>query len=165
MELIHGEPEEPPSCHTATTLLTKPHRRINSTLPVTAPGFGALTARLERFPVGPATRAFRKRYFPEAELAEPRGFVRAAATNPHSRGHRISEDAGRGRRSARRGWPHRSARPRASLSGSRPVPRHRFLLDLLPLLHALAHGRRARRGIFLQPAAMGGGARLHRVAS
>jgi len=70
MELIHGEPEEPPSCHTATTLLTKPHRRINSTLPVTAPGFGALTARLERFPVGPATRAFRKRYFPEAELAE-----------------------------------------------------------------------------------------------
>ena len=71
MNLIPGEPEEPPSCHTATTtLLTKPHRRINSSLPVTVDGFGALSARLERFPVGPVTRAFRKRYFPEVELAE-----------------------------------------------------------------------------------------------
>ena len=70
MDLIHGEPEEPPSCHTATTLLTKPHRRIHSSLPVRANGFGALTARLERFPVGPATRVFRKRFFPEVELAE-----------------------------------------------------------------------------------------------
>ena len=33
MNLLPGEPEEPPSCHTATTtLLTKPHRRINSSL-------------------------------------------------------------------------------------------------------------------------------------
>jgi len=71
MNLIPGEPEEPPSCHTATTtLLTKPHRRINSSLPVTVDAFGALSARLERFPVGPVTRAFRKRYFPEVELAE-----------------------------------------------------------------------------------------------
>ena len=70
MDLIHGEPEEPPSCQTATTLLTKPHRRIHSSLPVRANGFGALTARLERFPVGPATRVFRKRFFPEVELAE-----------------------------------------------------------------------------------------------
>jgi len=71
MNLIPGEPEEPPSCHTATTtLLTKPHRRINSSLPVTVDAFGALSARLERFPVGPVTRAFRKRYFPAVELAE-----------------------------------------------------------------------------------------------
>jgi lysine 2,3-aminomutase len=71
MDLIHGEPEEPPSCPTATTtLLTKPHRRINSTLPVTAHGLGALSVRLERFPVGPVTRAFRRRFFPEVELAE-----------------------------------------------------------------------------------------------
>ncbi|HSB60036.1 MAG TPA: KamA family radical SAM protein [Methyloceanibacter sp.] len=70
MDLIHGEPEEPPSCRTATTLLTKPHNRINSTLPVTAHGLGALSVRLERFPVGPTTRAFRKRFFPEVELAE-----------------------------------------------------------------------------------------------
>ncbi|MGA8433814.1 MAG: KamA family radical SAM protein [Methyloceanibacter sp.] len=39
-------------------------------MPVTVDGFGALSARLERFPVGPVTRAFRKRYFPEVELAE-----------------------------------------------------------------------------------------------
>jgi lysine 2,3-aminomutase len=71
MNLIPGEPEEPPSCHTATTtLLTKPHRRINSSLPVTLNGFGAPFARLERLPVGPVPRAFRKRYFPEVELAE-----------------------------------------------------------------------------------------------
>jgi lysine 2,3-aminomutase len=71
MNLIPGEPEEPPSCHTATTtLLTKPHRRINSSSPVTAHGLGALSVRLERFPAGPATRAFRKRFFPEVELAE-----------------------------------------------------------------------------------------------
>jgi len=71
MNLIPGEPEEPPSCHTATTTLpTKPHRRINSSLPVAAHGLGALSVRLERFPVGPVTRVFRKRYFPEVELAE-----------------------------------------------------------------------------------------------
>ena len=69
MNLLPGEPEEPPSCPTATTtLLTKPHLRINS--PVTAQNLGVLTARLERFPVGPQTRIFRKRYFPEVELAE-----------------------------------------------------------------------------------------------
>jgi lysine 2,3-aminomutase len=71
MHLLPGEPEEPPSCQTATTtLLTKPHLRINSHSPVTAPSLGALTARLERFPVGPQTRAFRKRYFPDIELAD-----------------------------------------------------------------------------------------------
>ena len=70
MNLLLGEPEEPPSCQTATTLLAKPHLRINSKSPVTVPPLGALAARLERFPVGPLTRAFRKRYFPEVELAE-----------------------------------------------------------------------------------------------
>lgn len=70
MNLLPGEPEEPPSCQTATTLLTKPHLRINSHSPVTAHGLGALTPRLERFPVGPTTRAFRKRFFSEVELAE-----------------------------------------------------------------------------------------------
>ena len=70
MNLLPGEPEEPPSCQTATTLLTKPHLRINSHSPVTAHGLGALTSRLERFPIGPTTRAFRKRFFPEVELAE-----------------------------------------------------------------------------------------------
>jgi len=71
MNLLPGEPEEPPSCPTATTaLLTKPHLRINSHSPVTAQSLGALTARLERFPVGPLARAFRKRHFPEVEPAE-----------------------------------------------------------------------------------------------
>ena len=71
MNLIPGEPEEPPSCHTATTtLLTKPHRRINSSSPVTAHGLGALSVRLERFPVGPATRAFRKRFYPAIDAAQ-----------------------------------------------------------------------------------------------
>lgn len=71
MHLLPGEPEEPPSCHTATTtLLTKPHLPINSHLPVAGQGLGALTARLERFPVGPQTRAFRKRYFPEIDLLQ-----------------------------------------------------------------------------------------------
>ena len=68
MNLLPGEPEEPPSCQTATTLLTKPHLRISSQLP--AQSLGALAARLERFPVGPLTRAFRKRHFPEVEAAE-----------------------------------------------------------------------------------------------
>jgi lysine 2,3-aminomutase len=68
MNLLPGEPEEPPSCQTATTLLVKPHLRISSQLP--AQSLGGLSARLERFPVGPPTRAFRKRHFPEVELAE-----------------------------------------------------------------------------------------------
>ena len=217
MNLLPGEPEEPPSCPTATTsLLTKPHNRINSHSPVTAQSLGALTARLERFPIGPLTRAFRKRYFPEVELAEwndwrwqarrrirtlaelerifvlsederdaveppprlaagrhhallrepdePRRCARAAPPHPHPGRHRICEDAGRGRRPARRGRPQRRARPRAPLSRPRAVPGHRLLLDLLPLLHALAHGGRARRRLFLQPAAMGAGARLYRRA-
>ena len=99
------------------------------------------------------------------EPDEPRGRARAAAAHAHPGRHRISEDARRGRRSARRGRPYRGTWSRAPLSGPRAVPGHRLLLDLLPLLHALAHGRRARRRLFLQPPAMGGGARLYRGAS
>ena len=103
-----------------------------------------------------------------ALLCEPdgaRGCDRAAPPHPYPGRHRISQDAGRGRRSARRGRPQRGARPGAPLSRPRAVPRHRLLLDLLPLLHALAHGGRGGRRLHVQPAAMGGGARLHRRAS
>ena len=71
MTLLFGESEEPPSRPQAThQLLTKSHASINHLSTVTAPPLGALSARLERFPVGPVTRAFRKRHFPEVELAE-----------------------------------------------------------------------------------------------
>ena len=44
----------------------------------------------------------------------------------------------------------RRAGARAPLSRPRAVPHHGLLLDLLPLLHALAHGRRSgRRVLFL----------------
>ena len=67
--LLPGEPEEPPSRSATPQLLTKPHFSINSHSPVTAQ-FGALTARMERFPLGPLTRAFRKRFFPEVDPAQ-----------------------------------------------------------------------------------------------
>jgi lysine 2,3-aminomutase len=71
MDLLLGEPEEPPSRPTAAHhLLTKAKAPINCLTPATAPRLGALAARMERFPVGPATRAFRKRYFPHVEAAE-----------------------------------------------------------------------------------------------
>jgi lysine 2,3-aminomutase len=69
MNLLPGEPEEPPSCHSATTLLTRPSHSVNSS-PAPASNLGALTARLERFPVGPVTRVFRKRFYPGTELHE-----------------------------------------------------------------------------------------------
>jgi lysine 2,3-aminomutase len=68
--LLPGEPEEPPSRSATPQLLTKPHFPINSHSPVTAQQFGALTARMERFPLGPLTRAFRKRFFPEVDPAQ-----------------------------------------------------------------------------------------------
>ncbi len=115
---------------------------------------------------GPASGLAAARH--HALLCEPdgaRGRAGAAPAHPHPGRHRISKDARRGRRSARRGRPYRGTWSRAPLSGPRAVPGHRLLLDLLPLLHALAHGRRGERRLFLQPAAMGGGARLHRRAS
>ena len=70
MNLLLGEAEEPPSRQTATSQLsTKPHRLISPPSPALPP-LGAVVTRLERFPVGPATRAFRKRFYPEVEAAE-----------------------------------------------------------------------------------------------
>ena len=89
------------------------------------------------------------------EPDEPRGRDGAAAAHAYPGRHRISEDAGRGRRPARRGRPYRRTGPRAPLSRPRAVPGHRLLLDLLPLLHALAHGRRAGRRVFLHAARNG----------
>jgi lysine 2,3-aminomutase len=39
-------------------------------VPVTVPALSVLTSKLERFPVGPITRAFRKRCYPNVELAQ-----------------------------------------------------------------------------------------------
>jgi lysine 2,3-aminomutase len=71
MNLLIGEAEEPPSRpQAAHQLLPNPHLPINTLNPAAAPALGALTARLERFPVGARTRAFRKRYFPEVGQAQ-----------------------------------------------------------------------------------------------
>ena len=70
MNLLLGEAEEPPSRQTATSQLsTKPHRLISPHSP-TLPSLGAVVTRLERFPIGPVTRTFRKRFYPEAEATE-----------------------------------------------------------------------------------------------
>ena len=70
MNLLLGEAEEPPSRQTATSQVsTKPHRLISPPSP-TLPSLGAVVTRLERFPIGPATRAFRKRFYPEVEATE-----------------------------------------------------------------------------------------------
>ena len=69
MKLLQVEAEEPPSRPQATSqLLTKPHSPINALSPApgspgTAPRLDVVV-RLERFPVGPLARAFRKRYYP-----------------------------------------------------------------------------------------------------
>ncbi len=75
MNLLKLEAEEPPSRPQATSqLLTKPHLPIKAFtpagLPVQGPQLVALASRAERFPVGPVTRAFRKRFYPEVELAQ-----------------------------------------------------------------------------------------------
>src|SRR6478735_8253060 len=70
MNLLLGEAEEPPSRQTATPqVFTKPHRLI-SPHSQALPSLGAVVTRLERFPIGPATRAFRKRFYPEVEATE-----------------------------------------------------------------------------------------------
>ena len=70
MKLLQVEAEEPPSRPQATSqLLPKPHHPIKSISPEAAERLGALV-RMERFPVGPLTRAFRKRHFPEVEAAQ-----------------------------------------------------------------------------------------------
>src|SRR5680860_1799643 len=75
MKLQTEEAEEPPSRpQVAHQLLPNPHRPINALTPAVAPslgsGLGMLATRGERFPVGPRTRAFRKRYFPEVDPAQ-----------------------------------------------------------------------------------------------
>jgi len=75
MKLQTGEAEEPPSRpQAAHSLLSNPQLHINALTPAAPPGrapnLGVLTARMERFPVGPKTRAFRKRYFPEVDPAQ-----------------------------------------------------------------------------------------------
>jgi len=75
MKLQTGEAEEPPSRpQAARSLLSNPQLPINASTPAALPGLvpnlGVLTARMERFPVGPRTRAFRKRYFPDVDLAQ-----------------------------------------------------------------------------------------------
>jgi lysine 2,3-aminomutase len=75
MDLLQVEAEEPPSRPKATSqLLTKPHRQIKALSPAGSPVQGpqlvSFAARAERFPTGPVTRAFRKRYFPEVELTQ-----------------------------------------------------------------------------------------------
>ena len=99
-----------------------------------------------------------------ALLSEPaRSRTTRPAAAPHGRAgaRRVPAHPGRGRRPARRGRPFAGARPRAPLPRPGPVPGHRLLLDLLPLLHPFAHGRQQRR-VPLRPRGMAAGARLHR---
>jgi lysine 2,3-aminomutase len=70
MNLLLGEAEEPPSRRTATPQVsTNPHRLISPQSPA-VPALGAVVTRFERFPIGPTTRAFRKRFYPEVEATE-----------------------------------------------------------------------------------------------
>ena len=69
MKLLKVEAEEPPSRQTAASqLLIKPHSPIKAVSPA-APPLGVVV-RMERFPVGPQARAFRKRFYPEVEAAQ-----------------------------------------------------------------------------------------------
>ncbi len=71
MKLLKVEAEEPPSRPTATSqLLTKPQRPIKSISSAAADRLEAVVVRMERFPMGPLSRAFRKRFYPEVEAAQ-----------------------------------------------------------------------------------------------
>jgi lysine 2,3-aminomutase len=75
MKLLKVEAEEPPSRPKATSqLLTKAHSPITALTPAKAsPGCAPkldVVVRMERFPVGPHARAFRKRFYPEIETAQ-----------------------------------------------------------------------------------------------
>jgi lysine 2,3-aminomutase len=75
MKLQIGEAEEPPSRpQAAHSLLSNPQLPIDALTPPAPPGLatglGVQTARMERFPLGPKTRAFRKRYFPDVDPAQ-----------------------------------------------------------------------------------------------
>ena len=71
MSVLRADTEEPPSRPQATSkLLSKPNSLINTLPPVGAPRLDAVVVRMERFPVGPQTRTFRKLFYPEVESLE-----------------------------------------------------------------------------------------------
>ena len=76
MALLIGEAKEPPGRRQATRQrLDKAQSPIKALSPVQAPpapppNLVVLAQRPERFPVGPLSRAFRRRYFSEIELAQ-----------------------------------------------------------------------------------------------
>ena len=85
--------------------------------------------------------------------------VRAAAPHPRHGGGRIPAPAGRIRGPAGRGPRHRRPRHRPSLPRPGPVPQHRDVFDLLPLLHARARGGQSGGRVPAIGQAMGPGAR------
>lgn len=71
MSVLRADSEEPPSRpRAASKLLTKPNSLIKTPPAPAAPLLDTVVVRMERFPVGPQTRAFRKRFFPEVETLE-----------------------------------------------------------------------------------------------
>ncbi|MET0380362.1 MAG: KamA family radical SAM protein, partial [Methyloceanibacter sp.] len=76
MKPLKVETEEPSGRPRATSrLLIKPQSPINALAPAPAPSakaprLDAVVVRLERFPIGPVSRAFRKRYYPEVEAGQ-----------------------------------------------------------------------------------------------
>src|SRR5919106_1404434 len=75
MKLLKVEAEEPPSrARAASQLFTNPQTPINDHSPAksaagSAPRLGVVV-RMERFPVGPQARAFRKHFYPEIDAAQ-----------------------------------------------------------------------------------------------
>jgi lysine 2,3-aminomutase len=71
MKLLQVAAEEPPNRPQATSrLLTKTHSLINTLAPAHKSQLDTVVVRMERFPVGPQTRAFRKRFYPEIDAAQ-----------------------------------------------------------------------------------------------
>jgi lysine 2,3-aminomutase len=71
MSVLRADTEEPPSRPQATSkLLTKPNSLINTLPSAGAPRLDAVVVRMERFPIGSQTRAFRKLFYPEVESLE-----------------------------------------------------------------------------------------------
>ncbi|HKQ55733.1 MAG TPA: hypothetical protein VJT12_07560, partial [Methyloceanibacter sp.] len=76
MKPLKVEAEEPPGRPQATSrLLITPQSPINALAPAPAPSakaprLDAVVVRMERFPLGPVSRAFRKRYYPEVDVAQ-----------------------------------------------------------------------------------------------
>ncbi len=87
MSVLRADSEEPPSRPQATSkLLIKPNSLIHTPLAAGAPRLDAVVVRMERFPVGPQTRAFRKRFYPEVESLEWNDWRwQAGKPHPHAR--------------------------------------------------------------------------------